>query len=260
MSSARKRDLQSLEQELDGKDYQNLLWRIKEREPFFKRFHTWRDVVVFMREGTSQDPEKDIVLRAIFRDYETEPLLKTVLYVVFWPALISIHYRKRHWNPDSEERWANIQWLFLEIIVIARIDINKRSERLVQKIYNDVVHRLYDECSREWERQKMELPPDIDDSIDDPFKRKKKRHINAVRIDTDAIDLCRDAEARAGRLKEHLERGRISEADFHLILGTRLLGKSLSDYATETGQSYQAIKKRRQRAEAVIERFEKSFI
>lgn len=255
MSSARKRDLQSLEQELDGKNYQELLWRIKQREPFYGRFNSWRDVVAFMRAGTSEDPEKDIVLRAIFRDYKHEPDLKVVLYVVFWPALTSIDYHKRHWNPDAEERWQDIQWVFIEIIT--GVDISKRSERLVQHVYNSIVHRLYDEYSRTWERQKREIQPDINDPIDDPLKwKKKQRHINAVRIDTDAIDLCRDAEAKARRLREHLERGQISEADFHLILGTRLLGKSLSDYAQETGQSYQAIKKRRQRAESVIERFE----
>lgn len=254
-SAARNRDLRSLEQELDDRNYQELLQRIKEREPFFKRFQNWRDVVAFMREGTSEDPEKNIVLRAIFRDYKSEPLLKTVLYVVFWPALTSIDFHKRHWNPDSEERWQDIQWIFLE--VISRIEIGKRSDRLVQKIYNDVVHRLHDECNRTWERQKMEIQPDIDDSIDDPLKgKKKKRHINAVRIDTGAIDLCREVEAKARKLRGHLEGGRITEADFHLILGTRLLGKSLSDLAQETGQSYQAIKKRRQRAEAVIKQFE----
>ena len=57
------------------------------------------------------------------------------------------------------------------------------------------------------------------------------------------------------RLREHMEAGRISEADFLLLVGTRVYGKSVADYARETGLDYQVAKKRRQRAEAVISRF-----
>ncbi len=178
MSSARNRDLRSLEQELDGRNYQELLWRITEREPFYKRFQNWRDVVAFMREGMSEDSAKDIVLRAIFRDYKCEPLLKTVLYVVFWPAITSIHYRKRHWNPDPEERWQDIQWIFLE--VISRIDIEQRSERLVQKVYNSLFHRLYDKYSPTFKQKEFPVGPKI-------FERKVAVNPNLDK----AIDLCR---------------------------------------------------------------------
>jgi len=58
------------------------------------------------------------------------------------------------------------------------------------------------------------------------------------------------------RLREHMEAGRISDADFLLLVGTKVYGNSLADYAREVGIDYQVAKKRRQRAEARIKRFE----
>jgi len=58
------------------------------------------------------------------------------------------------------------------------------------------------------------------------------------------------------RLKEHMQAGRITEADFFLLVGTRVYGRSIAHYARAVGLNYQVAKKRRQRAEAAIRRFE----
>ena len=58
------------------------------------------------------------------------------------------------------------------------------------------------------------------------------------------------------RLRAHMDAGRITEADFLLLVGTRVYGRSVANYARETGLGYQVAKKRRQRAEATIGRFE----
>ena len=76
-------------------------------------------------------------------------------------------------------------------------------------------------------------------------------------IDFAGIELREAQEIEIERLREHLDAGRITEADFLLLIGTRVYGKSVADYAREAGLDYQVAKKRRQRAEAVIRRFEK---
>ncbi len=247
-SVSRERDRARLEQELQTDDYQHLLGRLQRNELFFQQFGTWADVIAFMRSGTSSDPRKDDILRPIFEAHteDQDSRLRAVLLVIFWPGLESIHFQKRGWDPDPHERWQNITWAFLQ--VLCRIDLSKRPDRLVQKVFNDTVHRLFDEYRRTWNRTNHELATDPEE-------------LNALAGDTEGIDLVgielREAQESAiQRLREHLEADRISEADFLLLIGTRVYGKSVVDYAREVGLDYQVAKKRRQRAEAVISRFE----
>ena len=70
--------------------------------------------------------------------------------------------------------------------------------------------------------------------------------------DLDGIALREVQEAEIKKLRGHLKQGLISEADFYLLVGTRLYGESLADCARKAGLGYQAAKQRRQRAEAAI--------
>jgi len=249
-SVSRERDRARLEQELQTYEYQRLLGELQQNEPFLRQFRTWADVIVFMRNGTSTDPRKDDILRPVFEAHaeDEDPRLRAVLLAIFWPGLESIHFQKRGWDPDPRERWQNITWAFLQ--VLCRIDLSKRPDRLVQKVFNDTVHRLFDEYRRTWNRTNHELATDPEE-------------LNALAGDTEGIDLVgielREAQESAiQRLREHLEAGRISEADFLLLIGTRVYGQSVADYAREAGLDYQVAKKRRQRAEAVLCRFEQN--
>ena len=245
---SRNHEYQSLERELQGEHYQALLGRLQRTEPFLRRFATWADVVAFMRKGTSRDPLKDEILRPIFRAHgqDRDHRWRTILLVIFWPALRAIHYRKRAWDDDCDARWSNVTWAFLK--VICRIDVARRPDRLVQKVVNDTIHVLYEGYRQEWDRSSREIATDPDEL---------EKLAGAVEgIDFDAMDAREVREAEVERLRSHMKAGRISEADFHLIVGTRLYGKLVREYAAEAGISFQAAKKRRQRAEAAIRRYE----
>jgi hypothetical protein len=173
---------------------------------------------------------------------------RTILLVIFWPGLESIHWRKRGWDPDVEERWQNIVWTFLQ--VVCRIDVNQRSDRLAQKVINDTVHRLYAEYREIWKVKRLEITPengDLDFMVGD------SEGIDYAHI---ALRYAQRAEIR--RLKKHMEEGQISEADFLMLVGTRVYGKPLLDYSKEKGLDYETIKRRRLRAEAVIRDHEKN--
>lgn len=245
---SRDRDREKLEQEVGSEEHQELLNRLHRAEPFLRQFRTWGEVIAFMRSGTSRDPRKDEVLRPIFAAHaeDEDPRWRAVLLAIFWPGLESIHYQKRGWDADPEERWQNITWTFLQ--VLCRIDVKRRPDRLVQKVFNDTVHHLHDEYRRAWKRTKREFTADPEE-------------IEALAggtegIDTAGIELREAQEIEINRLREHLDAGRISEADFLLLVGTRVYGQSIADYARGAGLDYQVAKKRRQRAEAVIRRFE----
>lgn len=201
-----------------------------------------------MRNGTSRDHRKDEVLRPILAAHaqDKNPRWRAVLLAIFWPGLESIHFQKRGWDQEPEERWQNITWTFLQ--VLCRIDVKRRPDRLVQKVYNDTVHHLHDEYRRAWNRTNREFTADPEE-------------IEALAggtegIDTAGIELREAHEIEINRLREHLDAGRITEADFLLLVGTRVYGQSIADYARGAGLDYQVTKKRRQRAEAVIRRFE----
>lgn len=246
---SRDRDRARLERELETDEYQELLRGLQGRESFLRQFATWADVIAFMRAGTSRDPRKDEVLQPIFKAHAAgeDPRWRAILLAIFWPGLESIHFKRRHWDDDADERWQNIAWTFLG--VVWRVDVRRRRDRLVQKIVNDTVHRLHDEYRRAWNRTKREFtaaPEEIEALAG-----------GAEDIDTAGFELRETQKVEINRLREHLEAGRITEAGFLLLVGTRVYKQSVADYARGAGLDFRVAQSRRRRAEASIRRYEK---
>ncbi len=212
--------------------------------PFLRQFATWLDVVAYMRVGSLREAEKDEVLRPIFAAHnaDRDARWRTILLVIFWPALVALHRQKRRWDPDPEELWQILTWVFHE--VLCRIDPTRRPDRLTQKVVNDTAHHLHDEYKRRWERGRHEAAQDCAD-------------LEALAGGADGFDLeafaHREASEAAIRLlKRSVVDRSLSRADFFLIVGTRLYEWSLEDCAAVMGLDYEAAKKRRQRAEAAL--------
>ncbi len=198
-----------------------------------------------MRGGNSREAGKDEVLHSIFEAHaaDHDPRWRTILLALFWPGLRSIQSQKRYWDKDDpDELWQRIFWAFHRSI--CRVDLVRRRDRLAQWIYNATLHRLHDEYRREWTRAEREPATELEEIIE---------LAGAVEgIDLETIEL-RAAHAREiRRLREHLDAGRITKADFLLLLATRLYGQSVAEFARGAGLKVETVKKRRQRAEAVI--------
>jgi hypothetical protein len=242
---SRDRDRARLEQELEADEYRRLLGCLQRSEPFLRQFTAWGEVIAFMRRGTSRDPRKDDVLRPILAAHaaDQDHRWRTILFAVFWPGLVSLHRRKGHWDKDDpDELWQRIFWAFHESV--CRINLDRRSDRLAQWICNSTFHRLYRGYERDWTRATREPSTDPED-------------INTLAGDIDGIDFegmeLREEHRRAiHRLHEHFKAGRITEADYLLLVGTRLYGQTLAEHARGAGLNEEAAKKRRQRAEASI--------
>jgi hypothetical protein len=203
-----------------------------------------------MQDGTPTDPSKDEVLKLIIAAHaaDRDPRWREVLLALFWSDLEKLLCIKRRWDSDEGELWRNVTWIFIE--VLSRIDLIKRPERLAQKILNDTSHCLHDEYRDTWDRADREIAVEQEAIVelaggaeDDTFA---------------ALAFSEEREVEIRRLRTHLEAGRITESDFVLLLGTRVYGKSVVEYACEAGLTFQAAKKRRQRAERVIWLFEKT--
>ena len=250
MSSLPKdKERKQLEQELHSIEYQSLLQRLQQEYPFYRDFSSWVDVLIFMRAGTSRDSLKDKVLRPILTAHaqDNDYHWRTVLLVVFWPGLKSLCIRSRSWDWSSDELWANAVWAFFE--GVCGLNLTKRSERLVQKLINDTASNLKSQYRSEQERAAFEIPTDPE----------LLEYLAGGQEDFSlmAVDFLDEQDAQVRRFRQHLQAGLISNIDFDLLVGTFVYGRCLRECAEEAGLSYQAAKKRRQRAVFVISHIEK---
>ena len=244
------KEREQLEQEIGNEEYRPLLQRLQRDHPFYRDFTTWGEVVAFMRKGSSKDPLKDEVLRPIIAAHaeDGDARWRTILLVGFWPKLKAVCVRRREWDTNFDELWANTVWTFLQ--AVCRLDLARRPQRLAQKLINDTTWRLGVEYRRERKQVATEIPTDPElievmaGGAEDPGFAE--------------MEIREEQEACIERLREHMEAGRITEIDLHLLVGTLVYDKLLRECAEETGLSYQAAKKRRQRAGAAIRRFEES--
>lgn len=241
-------DKKRLETEIQRREYICQFRILQKRYQALAGFKTWQEVVAFMWEGESRNVRKEEILQAIFEAHgeDQNPKWRTILLLIFWPTLISIHRQKSRWDSDPEELWQNINWTFLK--VVCRIDLRKRRHSLVQKVFNDVVHYLWDEYRRKFVRPNFEIAVDLEEL--------ETRFPGVDDIDYEGIDARLEQEAAITRLRHHLAAGRITDEDFLLLVGTRVYGKSAAEYARDTGMDYALARQRRLRAEAAIRRYE----
>jgi hypothetical protein len=201
-----------------------------------------------MRQGTSRDSAKDEVLRPILaeRQAANDECWNSILLAIFFPGLEAIWRKKGHWAKGTENLWPLVTWSFLE--AVGKVDVRHRPSRLVQKLINDTYHYLHDSCSAEWDRGEHEIAVD-------PFKFEE---LAGVADDPmlNATDEAASEAAAIGRLRRHLDAGRLCEPDFFLLCGTCIYGRSLAECARELELTPEAAKKRRQRALAAIRPYE----
>ena len=247
---SRDRDRQHLEWELQGSHYRESLQLLQGEELLLQQFETWSDFIAFMREGVSDDPHKQKALLAILKAHaqDQDPRWRAILLATFWPGLESIFNHKADWDADQQQRWQNVQWAFLQ--TICRLNISRRSDHLVKRIIQGSVHRLHEEYRRDRKHMDSQLPTEPEQF---------EQMIGGEEIDFEAMDLRLWQETEIKRLRVYVEAGCISEADFLLLVGTRVYGKSAAQYAREIGISSGLARKRRQRAEAAIRSFQESY-
>jgi hypothetical protein len=243
---SRREQLARLEDEIAGEQFAALLRKLQEDGDFPPRFRLWAEVVEAMHRRETRDEIKDEILRPIFRAHgrDRDPRWRTILLAVFWNGLEMLHSSLRRWDPDPDERWQTLIWNFLRVVCL--VDVAKRPAGLFRKVINGTAHYAYVEYLRSWKRAKREPATD-------------PAEIEALapacnEYESPDAERARSPEAAVGRLRGFLAAGLIGEADFLLLVATRVYGKSIVEYARESGIGYETAMKRRQRAEAAIRR------
>jgi len=246
--ASRRRDRSRLEHELQSAEYEELLRRLRENHPFYGGFSRWSEVLSFMHAGRPTEAEQDRVLRPILLAHaeDRDARWRTVLLAVFWPGLESIFWQKRHWDRDPDGRWQNVTWAFLQ--AVCRLDPTRRPSRLAAKVINDTASGLYRNYRSEWRYAGMERPTEDEELT--------TLAGGAEAIGIAAFELWDSVQARAARLRERVERGRISEEDYLMLVATRIYGETLADWCRDHAVDYELARKRRQRAEAKLRKME----
>lgn len=248
--ASRDRDYALLEREIESNEYRELLTNLHRGEPFLRQFSKWGEVIAFMRGSKPRDPRTDQVLRPILAAYgqDHDHRWQSILLAIFWPALKSIHINKRRWDvyePDEVRR--QLFWAFIE--TIRHIDLQRHRDGLTPWIWRKTVERLREAYKREWKHTKRKQ--------DKYFQFVGRMGESTDEIDTEALVLRDEHERGCRRLWRYVQAGVITEADFYLIVRTRLYGEPASEYARREGRKPDTVRKQRRRAEAAIRRHEK---
>lgn len=177
-----------------------------------------------------------------FKQGDPEVWHQVLLYLL-WPHLDRIARRLSQLDDDPNQIDSQVCWAFLE--ALHRFDLDRRQTRLGQKILNDVLHdvRLHYADERELGKRFMR-----------PVTREEADKLEAVLNQAGAPDpefewIDNRHEARWARayLKNLVRSGRLDGADYLILLGCHVYGRTLHEMAARLGLSYEAAKKRQQR-------------
>lgn len=215
-------------------------------------FACWEDARRWLDRTGARTVAADVVLKPILTAFRRQPdeVWLNILLFLFWRSQSRIYRALRGRVPNPDDVGSEVRWAFLR--VLHRLDPTQRIAAYGQKIINDMWHDVRLHCERERARQERFPTPaweaEDDQEEDDPkepgapdpaFAMVGHRH-DAARIRAD--------------LKGHVRCGRLSRADYLILVGCYLYGRSLDEMAGRLGLTYEVAKKRRQRA---LERLKK---
>jgi hypothetical protein len=248
---------------------------------------TWDEARRWLEQVGPRTQEADAALRPILEAAQATPdeVWRDILLFLFWRPLVMCRRGLKRYDEekatiadlpdvrlDSEVLWAFIT-------VLHRIDLVARSDRLGQKILNDVQHDVRLAYNSERVRTVPHSHPTIVSG--DEFaaaglldrKNRKARHRRVVQfhhllIDGEeeddvegrgvrapgiedeefaAVERRHDAAWARAHLKAMARRGEISGPDCLILIGCLLYGYSIEEMAAQLGMSVDASRKRKQR-------------
>jgi hypothetical protein len=198
------------------------------------RFPSLKDAVAFLRDSTNGDyGSKDALLRAFVEAYQTErrPHRSAQLLLgALQPGLSRLfHQHAGRWpGLEDAELWGLIVASFLEVVSSYRL--SRRPDRIAKNLLMDTLRRTL-----RWlhGHHGHNAPP-----------RPRRARADGTIDATEAMPFVQ-ALVRGGI---------VNGGDAAILLATRIVGERLPVLAQKRGKSYEALRKRRQRAEQAIRR------
>jgi len=216
-------------------------------------FSSWADAKCWLDGIGPWREETDVLLRPLLSICRERPdqSWHDILVFLFWRSLMRIYGRTLPLDLQSDQRFSLVYWYFAQ--TVQRLDLQQRPQRLGAKILQDVWHDVREYYKRERDRQELHDP------MPDELAPREAAYGSAVRQLGREDSAFREFEFRhdsswaIARLRNLVRAGELSRADCLILIGCHLYGYTLEEMADRQGLSYEAAKKRRQRAVQCLE-------
>lgn len=212
--------------------------RWKRVEPGLRAFEGPEQLLAFLWDKRASPVDKDRILAALLRLARTEPLASRVLLRAMLPGLKGWAARLLRRSPEREREPALEReelWQVLFCALLERIKtypLKDRPGKIAANLILDTLHATVGELKREsaaLEQLGLEAP------AEEELVEEEAGPVAAV-----------DVEAP---LRRAVAAGAIRQSDAELILETEVHGVPLAEVAERLDVTYNAVKKRRRRAE-----------
>ncbi len=234
-------ELQRLRDELKKERYLKTYRELRMNYHILTPFPTPISLVDFFHRQSSSFKLKDYILKILIQEYQRGRYwLSTLFLVLFTPAIIRVYAiaKKKALELDPAEILNEICICTLE--ELKSIDPHSLDQKVSSKVIGRVKNRI-----RAWVNKRLK-----DEKLKEPFL---DNCIYPKYLPIKEEKSLPDIEHIERFLNHFVKEGIITQADKFIILGSKLLGKSLKEMAKD-GRDYQRIKKRRQRAIKAIKR------
>ncbi len=235
-------ELRRIREDLDSPPFRCLYRRLREVHPLLARFPTPFDLINFFHQQNKEYETKDSILTSLVLGYRRGPpydLLASLFIVLFTPAIVKTYAiaRKKLIHLEPDEILQQISLFLLEELRTGALIKEKAASRIIGRVRN-LMRRWVSERIREASGRE-ELS---EDQIYQPLPVIEK---GGTRVDLeDAIRF----------LDFFVKEGVITERDKLVILGSKISKRPLAEIAG-SADSYQKIKKMRQRAMKAMEAY-----
>lgn len=239
-----------LSRAIDSCDSLDRLRRLKREFPDspLADFASWNDARQWLCQVGAHQETADAVLRPVLAALHQQPdeTWHDILFFLFDRPLRRIHLALQRLDQEPALVWSEIGWAFLR--ALHRLDLDHRTSRPGLKLLNDTRHDVRQVYARERARQKR---------LESPANQEDERTVNVENRGGDdpafaKIEHEHDVRWARAHLKDLVRRGRLSGPDYLILIGCHLYGHSLEEMADRLGLSYEATKRRRQRAASYL--------
>ena len=244
----------NLQNDIETPCFKNLFRRHHPRIDPTGNLNSPESVITFLQTpDPAQRDLKDRILFGIFTAFriDPDPLWSSFLTLIFLPMLSKLYNQKSFYEDsgDTEDLWQQLYWCFLQSV--HSLDPSRRPTGIAAKIKNDTRKRLYEHYRALWESHRA-----YNGMVD--FVREIEPIVREHQLQRRHPFPTDEEETRMERLDELsvcLKARVIRDSEYQLLVAAEVEGFPLSCLAQRYGISYEALKKRRQRALSAIQKY-----
>jgi hypothetical protein len=233
-----------LYRELKTEAMQQFFIRQRYKNPLIKPFTSPGALIEYLHDRENPNlKQKNAILGSLIAAHQKDknPIWKPLLSIIFWPAIEWVFFRQRNPYTDNDDLFLEVYWAFCE--VLWTYPVKKRPHKVASNLKFEVLNLICQQQKKNWQHQYIS-------QLAQQTSRLLKDKILALSTpDITAWDKPKEEELTKEDYRKLLSSGAITETDYLLLVGTKVYGRSLKELAREHNLSYEAAKKRRQRAE-----------